>query len=212
MNTPTSACVELTVDASIAGRKTRADWQALRGRLAQGEAHWDEAFNDFYRQRLESRYLRPIMAIQQLGALEGEGFAIAALQCTLIEFLESTEQGINYVHRKPDPTLFQYSRSGEIFKSFLTRRRPFSDCFDEEAATSFYEGIRCGLLHEARTHNGWRIWGRTALKGQIADVANKVVNRDSFQAALLQYIAEYGARLPKEPDLQAAFFRKFDVL
>ena len=212
MNMPAGACVDLTGDHYIAGWKTRGDWQTLKGRLAQGAAGWDEAFTDFYRQRLESRYLHPIRAIQEHGAFEGEGFAIAALQCTLIEFLESTEQGINYVYRNADPALFQYSRSGEVFKSFLTKRQPFAAWFNEAAATSFYEGIRCGLLHEARTRNGWRIWGGNALQGQIVDVANTVVNRDNFQAALLEYIAEYGARLPNEPDLQAALIRKFDAL
>lgn len=138
MNMPAGACVDLTGDANIAVRKTRADWQTLRGRLAQAAAGWDEAFTDFYRQRLESRYLRPIRAIQEHGTFEGEGFAIAAPQCTLIEFLESTEQGINYVHRNADPALFQYSRSGEVFKSFLTKRQPSAAWFNEAAATSFY--------------------------------------------------------------------------
>jgi hypothetical protein len=212
MNMPAYACVDLTGDNYIAGWKTRGDWQTLKGRLAQGAAAWGEAFVDFYRQRLESRYLHPIRVIQDHGAFEGEGFAIAALQCTLIEFLESTEQGINYVHRNADPAQFQYSRSGEVFKSFLTKRHPFAAWFNDASATSFYEGIRCGLLHEARTQNGWRIWGGNALQGQIVDVANRVVNRDNFQAALLEYIADYGTRLPNEPDLQAALIRKFDAL
>lgn len=34
--------------------------------------------------------------MQEHGTLTGEGFAIAAVQCALIEFLESTEQGINF--------------------------------------------------------------------------------------------------------------------
>jgi hypothetical protein len=212
MNMPAGACVDLSSDNYIAGWKTRGDWQTLKGRMAQGAAGWDEAFTDFYRQRLESRYLHPIRVIQEHGAFEGEGFAIAALQCTLIEFLESTEQGINYVYRNADPALFQYSRSGKVFKSFLTKRQPFAAWFNEAAATSFYEGIRCGLLHEARTQNGWRIWGGDALQGQVVDVTNTVVNRDNFQAALLEYIAGYGARLPNEPDLQAALIRKFDAL
>jgi hypothetical protein len=69
-----------------------------------------------------------------------------------------------------------------------------------------------GLLHEARKQNGCRLWGGTAFQGQIFDVANTVVNRDSFQAALLEYIVDYGARLPNEPDLQTALIRKFDAL
>jgi len=80
--------------------------------------------------------------MQEHGTFNGEGFAIAALQCTLIEFLESTEQGINYVYRNADPVQHQDSWSGDVFSSFLTKRRPFAACFDEAAAKSFYEGMR----------------------------------------------------------------------
>src|SRR5205807_1596195 len=34
---------------------------------------------------------------------------------------------------------------------FLTSRQPFVRDFDEPTAGDFYEGVACGLLHEART-------------------------------------------------------------
>ena len=77
-----------------------------------------------------------------------------------------------------------------MFVSFLTERQPFKSVFTKATAQDFYEGVRCGLLHEAQTKNGWRIWGGNALQGQLMDVANKIVNRDRFQAVLLAYIAD----------------------
>lgn len=208
---PAGACVDLDREDYIAGWNKRGAWQALRARLVPGQPDgWAEAFTDFYKQRLDLRYLNPIKVMQEHGTFTGEGFAIAAVQCTLIEFLESTEQGINYVYGKPGR--HEYSKSGPVFISFLTERQPFKGVFTKAAAQDFYEGVRCGLLHEARTKNGWRIWGGNALQGRLMDVANKIVNRDGFQAALLAYIADYEVRLPNDPALQAALLRKFDAL
>src|SRR6266480_348430 len=88
----------------IAGSRTPDDWRAARGRLVVGGdgSLWREVFEQFYRTRLELRYLKPIRILQENGTLRGEGFAIAAIQCSLIEFLESTIQGVNYKYfRKP---------------------------------------------------------------------------------------------------------------
>jgi hypothetical protein len=74
-----------------------------------------------------------------------------------------------------------------------------------------YNEPTCSLLHEARTKNGWRIWGH-ALEGQIVDVDKKILDRDNFQDALLTYIEDYGLRLMQDNVLQAAYIRKFDVL
>jgi len=208
---PDGACAEVDADDYIAGWKRRAEWHTLRARLITGKSDgWAEAFTDFYMPRLHFRYLHPISVMQEHGTFMGEGFAIMAVQCTLIEFLESTELGINFFYGKPGA--HEYFKSEPIFVSFLTRRMSFKDVFTEEFAKDFYQNVRCGLLHEARTKNGWRIWGGSSLQGQIVDVANKIVHRDNFQTALLAYVADYGRRLPGDATLQAGFLRKFDAL
>lgn len=198
----------------IAGLKTSADWQALRTRLLEGVADsWREAFADFYETRLRLRYLHPIKLLQDNGTLEGEGFSIAAIQCSLIEYLESTEQGKNYRYVRQAETLgeYEYKSSRDVFVAFLTQRAPFSSTFDAASAQDFYIGVRCGLLHEARTKNGWRILAKSPA-GMIADAAERIVYRDNFQEALLAYVESYGERLSQEPELQQAFIRKFDDL
>ncbi|HUW44603.1 MAG TPA: hypothetical protein VMW50_02295 [Dehalococcoidia bacterium] len=201
-------------DHYIAGWKTRADWEAIRGRLLVGDPDaWHEAFTAFYETRLNLRYLHPIRVLQDNGTFQGEGFAIVAIQCSLIEFLESTEQGINYRHVPRGGVLgpYEYSASRDIFVAFLRDQAPFSATFNEDSAKDFYIGVRCGLLHEARTRNGWRIWAKSPV-GMVADVANRIVYRDNFQEALLVYIKSYGEKLPHEPQLQRAFIRKFNSL
>jgi hypothetical protein len=198
----------------IAGWKTRVDWEATRVRLLAGESNaWREAFADFYETRLYLRYLHPIKVLQDKGTFQGEGFAIAAIQCSLIEFLESTEQGLNYQYVRDVKSLgaYAYKASQDIFVAFLRDRAPFSATFNQASAEDFYIGVRCGLLHEARTKNGWRILARDP-GGVIADIGNRIFYRDNFQESLLVYINSYGERLPREPLLQQAFIRKFDSL
>lgn len=203
-----------TLDDYIAGWKTPADWRTLRPRLLAGEAAaWKEAFAEYFKARLELRYLHPVRLLQENGTLSGEGFSILAIQCTLIEFLESTAQGTNYRYLSRGAKLgpHEYSSSQDVFTSFLRNREPFSKTFDQISAHDFYIGIRCGLLHEARTKNGWRIWARSD-DGLVADVKARIVFRDDFQHGLLAYVESYGQELQKGSDLQAGFIRKFDDL
>ena len=198
----------------IAGRKTRLDWYALRGRLLQSEADaWSEAFTDYFETRLDLRYLNPIKILQDNGTSQGEGFSIVAIQCSLIEFLESTAQGTNYryLRRGHAPGPHEYSSSQGVFVAFLQSRAPFSNTFDAASALDFYMGVRCGLLHEARTKNGWRIWA-SGPEGMVADVTARIVYRNNFQSALLDYIKAYGASLTADAALQQAFIRKFNDL
>lgn len=203
-----------TAESYIAGWKTPADWYSSRDSLTVGSHEgWHEAFVDFFYTRLETRYLRPIQVLQENGTLAGEGFSILAIQCSLIEFLESTATGTSYRFLRRGDRLgpFEYSSSQAMFVAFLRDRIPFAHTFNEIAAQDFYVSVRCGLLHEARTKNGWRIWA-DSLEGKIADTKARIVYRNNFHAALLEYIANFGERLPMETTLQEAFIRKFDGL
>lgn len=137
-----------------------------------------------------------------------------ALHCTLIEFLESTVQGKTYRYvRKGEPrlTLHEYRCSGPLFEHFLVQRAPFSKSFDQEIAADFYQNVRCGLLHESCTKNGWIIKGKS-LTGEIICAKNKFIYRNNVHNALIAFIAWYKSTLPLDTDLQAAFIRKFDAL
>ncbi len=136
---------------------------------------------------------------------------MVALQCSLIEFLESTFQGKNYRYKNPVPP-HEYSGSGEIFKKFLTSKKPFNAKFSKpEIAKEFYECVRCGILHEARTNQAWRVW-TSSRSGSIIDFARKIVYRDDFQDALEEFIADYCSTVPNDYELQLAFIRKYDAL
>jgi hypothetical protein len=200
----------------IAGWKTTADWTAFKLTLIPGSVPelWEAAFSDYFYERMASRYLEPIKVLQDNGTFQGEGFSIVAIQCSLIEFLESTVQGLSYRYRRgndPKPSPYKYSDSRDLFVQFLTNRQPFAANFTSKTAQDFYASVRCGLLHEARTKNGWTIWAKSPNQ-TVANTTEKVIYRNDFQIAILQFIEWYKTALCSDVRVQEAFVRKFDSL
>lgn len=199
----------------IAGWKTADDWQLLAATLIPGGSRekWVVAYDEFFLKRVEKRYLDPIRLLQQHGTFEGEGFSIVTIQCALVEFLESTYRGVNYRFTRDirDLGQFEYCFSGKIFADFFVTHGPFKTFMSKVDADEFYKNVRCGLMHEARTKNGWSI--RAKSPGGIAiDCANRAVYRDDFQLALESWIGEYRQKLLVEKDLQEALVRKMNDL
>lgn len=197
----------------IAGKLTGHDWHKCKAKLVVGadQEGWASAYEDFFRQRLKLRYLDPIKLLSAPGGWQGEGFSIVSIQCALIEFLAACRSGKNYRFLKKGDVLgpHEYSSSSALFQNFLSDVAPFSAAFDADSAKDFYQSIRCALLHEARTRNGWRIW----VSGpNPIDSARKIVYRDALQATILTYVDDYGRRLLTSSLLQEAFIRKFDDL
>jgi hypothetical protein len=203
-------------DVKIAGNKTIKDWQQFKQTLVPGgdAKAWKAAFEMYFEARLTTRYLTPIESLQASHTLNGEGFSILAIHCSMIEFLESTLQGRAYrFRRKKDPPLsqYEYAESGQMFTAFLTKRQPFSTVFNASLASDFYSGVRCALLHEARTKDGWIIKAKGPAIAEVAG-GSKLVYRNNFHDALLNFIEWYGGVIQTDQALQEAFLRKFDSL
>lgn len=135
------------------------------------------------------------------------------IQCSLIEFLESTAQGLSYRFGTTQGP-YEYFGSKKLLVQFLCNRDPFSRYFtDRLQAKDFYESVRCGLLHEAQTKSDWKIRaGKGKGKGVPIDLTNRIVYPTEFQAPLEEFITWYERTLPTDRALQAAFLRKFDSL
>lgn len=97
-------------DTRIAGEFTVADWKNAKKLLNEDPTKksgdektklWDEAFEKFFRTRIETRYFGPIRLLQEMNKNNGEGFSIVTIQCSLIEFFASTIEGKGY---KQDPS------------------------------------------------------------------------------------------------------------
>jgi len=94
----------------ITKSKTSKYWLFLRKRLLadmENEKIWEEAYL-LFKERIDSRYLDYIKLIEDNGNKIGEGFAIMSIYCSLIEFLETTIQGLNFQYKKKDLLEFEY--------------------------------------------------------------------------------------------------------
>ncbi len=204
----------------IAGVQTDKQWMALKKRLLSkpNARLWDRAFCRFYRERIDTRYLDPIASIQKADTRRGEGFAIATLFCSLVEFLESCERGENFrfTTKKDDLQAHEYNQytASSYFKDFLRNRKPFDTLIPSTVVESFYQDVRCGLFHEARTKGAWFISSLTSHgDALISQNGGKItLFRNHLIPALETYFVQYRNQLLCNPETQQAFIRKFDHL
>jgi hypothetical protein len=204
----------------IAGNRTDTQWKLLKKHLQSNpsQSQWDDAYNNYYRARIFTRYLNPITSITRHDRQIGEGFAIVALFCTLIEYLESIERGDNFhfigrTKSHLQPHEYSERQAATYFKEFLLNRIPFCTLIPKSLVDSFYQNVRCGLLHEARTKGGWIISTRRS-DGQLISQGNGIIilNRNELIPALEIYFSDYHRRLISEDKTQKAFIQKFDFL
>ncbi|MBY5466338.1 hypothetical protein [Rhizobium leguminosarum] len=140
----------------IAGDLTVEDWENQKRILTVGGSpdSWADAFDNFFLQRLQLRYFRPIEFIQKNGDWRGEGFSMVSLQCALIEFLAATRNGMKYRHLKRGEVLsqFEYTKSGTVSVSSCRMRcRSKSGLTKIPLPTSIPRSdVRCFMKHEQR--------------------------------------------------------------
>lgn len=217
-------------DTRIAGEKTISDWKKLREKLLPAtefkEDAWKEAFDQYFMQRLETRYFRPIRALEAIEENAGEGFSIVTLYCSLIEFLQSTREGKIYKHAEKNEKIENpyYSHAGDMFQRFLIKQKPFKKWIEStknncnKCAQDFYSNVRCALIHEARTKEKWKILISTKHEKEYSDLpidfGNKKIFRDKIGEAFNKYLENYKREIlnKSRQNLRRAFIIKFDDL
>ena len=191
-------------------------WSVLSKRLKDGapngdESDWQYAV-DVFERRIRERFISCIdslieadsgHSVQPPGAVtDGRpklpdyggspavvpGFAIMALACLLIETLQS--------FRKEREAASSDMSGRTMFITYL-QRPVFHGQFTDDVARAFYDGIRNGILHAAKTRE-WSI-RREVHKDRIVEEISEaplrhVLNRTAFVAALktdfVQYVQE----------------------
>ena len=106
------------------------------------------------------------------------GFLKMAVSCLMIETMESFRQGKKDTKGK--------GVGQRMFLDFFTIEEKLFPGF-KEIASDFYTSIRCGILHQAETTNGWRILRKDA----ILDKANKTINSSKFVKSLEKALENY---------------------
>jgi len=122
--------------------------------------NWDRAV-EIFKIRIASRYLEPVDLLikkdNDLSPIDRRyGFTILAIDCLLIETLQSFREGLTDTNGK----------SKDMFVNFLTRRESFKDYFKKDDAERFYYDFRCGILHQAEIMGDSLLWSVGDVKGK----------------------------------------------
>jgi len=119
---------------------------------------------EIFRQRILARYVEPAdllieADLKRKPAQRRYGFSILALDCLLIETLQSFREGLTDSKGK----------SEKMFKRFLSRSKSFQKYFTEDEAVRFFKDFRCGILHQAEVMGPWLLWSVGSIKGEKSD-------------------------------------------
>lgn len=182
------------------------EWLKLKLNDAESP-DWNRAI-EIYDARIQSRYLEPvdllIKADEKRSPVERRyGFTIMAIDCILIETLQSFRDGLTDTKNK----------SREIFKKFLTERKGFREHFDESQAERFYYDFRCGILHQAEIMGPSLLWSVGLLKGEKSN-GTPYINRTKFHEVLKDEVKRYSDELrdPANSKLRKNFRTKMDFI
>jgi hypothetical protein len=129
---------------------------------------------ELVRLRLVERYVEPIEA-----STAKHGFASVALGCLLIETLQSFREGCSDTR----------GESSKMFKNFFGQNHQFKRLAPRHS--KFYHAVRCGLLHQGETRQGWTIVRR----GPLFDDASRRLNGTQFIRAVRTAVNQYGDEL-----------------
>ena len=158
---------------------------------------------DFIKRRLCERYIDPVRELATNAATrdKNNGFYVMAISCLLIETLEAFWQGWETTEPHVDACGNDVrGRSGKAFALFFKRQHRFR-IFD---GTEFYKRVRCGILHQGETTDGWLI----ARRGPLFDGQRKI-NASCFHNQLRLAISDYVEELTN-PSVVSDVRQNFD--
>lgn len=211
-------------------------WIAIKENLSEDSVLGiEEVYNIFF-ERIENRYFKPIKLLKSHDdSIDGYGFSMVAILCSLIEFLQSTIDG--KFHKKTygnefrskyqlldSRNLLTYYQSGNSkkdneFVNFLKeldlnfKINPIG--YYDSIAREFYDCVRCALLHDACTRNNWIIREKTEKK-LIFDYSNsegKILYRNNFFEKIYEKV-NIGMReqFVKDLGFRKNLLKKMDII
>lgn len=217
----------------------KQDWTTARVILRNSYAindTWREVIEKF-RQRINNYYFEPIEKVKVGNKLKGEGFTILTIQCALIEMFAAFKVGKIHNHSKHgNLPAFEYKKADDCFIPFLHSEAIFENHFfirdnitnqkqpnQPFNANHFYDKVRCGLMHEARTKEEWVVNAKTTyletesifieLKTTTGQIS---IDRNILNKQIKSYFNNYLIELAADDNdgniLRRLFARKLDHL
>ncbi|WP_316811347.1 hypothetical protein [Pedobacter heparinus] len=142
-----------------------------------------QAIADFIYQRLTERYITPMENVP--GEFKN-GFSIMANCCLLIETYQCFRLGLK------DTTL--RGKGLEVFRDFFDNEPLFGAFIG--MGELFYTNVRCGILHQGETKNGWTISRKYV--DPLFDKKTLRINANLFLVALKKTLDNYRNQLINE--------------
>jgi len=194
----------------LASGFTVARYHELRPKLtstAPDESDWQEVLNAVER-RIQERFLEPIdtlaRAFTQDNATIVPGFAILALDCLLIDTIQSFREGrISTGDVSP----------AQSFKTFLSS--PGFAEFNKKDRDDFFHYVRNGILHNGETRGGWKIRiDPSAIIERDPATQTRKINRELFHNAVKAECDQLltTLRAGKDPTAREHFLRRMDAI
>lgn len=158
--------------------------------------HNKENLSQFIYDRLYGRYIKPFDFNDKVFIDKYKnGFSIMAICCLLIETYASFRENV-FTDTK--------GKSERCFGWFFLKERSFSDFSkgglsihdytdihkiikNKGVPRDFYLNVRCGILHNAETRNGWKITRKNA----FYDSKTKTINAVKFMNRLKSTLRDY---------------------
>jgi hypothetical protein len=163
--------------------------------------------------RLSHRYIRPLSHVPVEPVDYKSGFLMMAAACLLIETLYCFRKGKN-----DTLTIRGEKAFDEFFTDHQDLFKNFDKCFPrgytnnkgewKKDGCSFYKHIRCGILHQAETTGGYRIFRN----GELFDCKQKAINANKFLEQLGKCIEKYIGDLHKRNCREAPWPRAIEKL
>lgn len=168
------------------------------------KTHNKENLAQFIYDRLYGRYIKPFdFDDQEYIDKYKNGFSIMANSCLLIETYASfREKVFKDTSRKSEKCFGWFFLTAYRFSCFSKGGLSINEYTDPNISMrnrnrgipeDFYKNIRCGILHNAETRNGWKITRQKDLG--LYDEKTKTINAVKFMNRLHHTIKDYRKEL-----------------
>jgi hypothetical protein len=148
----------------------------VRSLMLRNDEEAKKRLVDVIYHRLHRRYIVPM---KKVPVKYKSGFLMMASACLLIEAFQSFREGLEYTKER--------GAGEERFLKFFTEIDDFKSL--AQHTHDFYTNVRCGILHQAETYQGWRV--RRDKNGPLFDPEKGVINANAFLKALSRSLRAY---------------------
>lgn len=155
-------------DTEIASAFTLRQYKTAR------DAENRQEIAEAIQRRFTERYIEPALRPRVR-----HGFTMMAISCLMIEAFVSLQKGWKTSDGKGELAVSTFFDESDHFREFRGHGK------------AFYKNVRCGILHQAETSEGWKI----VRTGPLFDLETHTINADLFLPKLKEVLDTFCEKL-----------------